>query len=126
MSNIDELDTFTRAYLETALWTGNDESDDSGGEPLDRNYGIDDFAPETVTQAVMDCADFRQMNKELLEQAGTEQQNGHDFSLSRNGHGCGFFDRGYASDVGDALQDAARTYGTFNLYVGDDGLIYGS
>lgn len=31
---------FLRGYLECALWLGTDESDDSGGRPLDENYTI--------------------------------------------------------------------------------------
>lgn len=33
MPIMTSLDSFTRAYIETALWSSNDESDESGGEP---------------------------------------------------------------------------------------------
>jgi len=47
---------------------------------------------------------------------------GHDFWLSRNGHGAGFFDRYYGPDARltrayRELQDAARACGSFDLYV---------
>lgn len=31
-------DEFVDAFFEAALWSSNDESDESGGEPMDANY----------------------------------------------------------------------------------------
>jgi hypothetical protein len=53
----------------------------------------------------------------------TPAQIGHDFWLTRNRHGAGFWDRGLG-DLGDKLTAAAHTYGESNLYVGDDGQVY--
>jgi len=113
-------DKFSRAYITAALWSTNDEE----GEPLDAKYGISDLAPATLVGMLGDCADFQAKHHELLDQAGDEEQNGHDYWLSRNGHGAGFFDRGYPDEVGEVLQDLARKEGEVNLYVGDDGKIY--
>lgn len=118
------MNAFQRAFLETALWSSTDESDDSGGEPLDKNYSISDFAPETLASLLKDCDDFSEANAELLARAGDDEQNGHDFWLTRNGHGAGFWGRGYGA-VGDKLSDACKPYGTVDLYVGDDGMIHG-
>lgn len=41
-------------------------------------------------------------------------QHGHDFALTRNGHGAGFWDRGYGP-VGDRLTDAAESYGEADI-----------
>jgi hypothetical protein len=52
-----------------------------------------------------------------------ETQIGHDFWLTRNGHGAGFWDRfssGEGEAYGRALTDAAKPYGSSYLYVGDD------
>jgi len=110
----DSLDAFTKAYLECALWSS------EGCE----EHGFSDIALDTNRQAIKDCAAFQTDNAELLKFAGDDIQNGHDFWLSRNGHGAGFFDRGYVDGVGKKLQEAARIYGTVELYVGDDGKIY--
>lgn len=48
---------------------------------------------------------------------------GHDFWLTRCGHGAGFWDRGLG-DIGCKLTEAASVYGSVDLYIGDDGLIY--
>ena len=47
----------------------------------------------------------------------------HDFWLTGNRHGAGFWDRGYGAD-GDTLTEAAHGYGDVDLYVGDDGQIH--
>lgn len=121
---MQDLDTFTRQYLETALWSSNDESTPQGGEPFDANYSIDDIAPECVAQAVEDCKAFQETSADDLARAGDASQNGHDFWLTRNRHGAGFWDRGYDKDVSKRLTDSCHAYGEINLYLGDDGLIY--
>jgi hypothetical protein len=118
-----KLDAFTRAYIEAALWSSTDESNDQGGDPLDANYSIDDIAPETMELIVEDCADFQNRFGHLLAEGGDEQA-GHDFWLTRVESGAGFWD-GDWPEHGDELTEAAQSYGNFNLYVGDDGLIYG-
>ena len=49
---------------------------------------------------------------------------GHDFWLTRNRHGAGFWDRGYPEAIGKALTDAAHAEGSADWCVGDDGNIY--
>lgn len=114
-----KLDKFTRAYLEAALFTSNDDND----EPLDKNFSVSDFAPEAVKQAVKDCESFQDKYADLLSEAGDSEQNGYDFWLTRNGHGAGFWDRDYG-EVGDALTRAAKAYGGTDAYVGDDDQLY--
>jgi hypothetical protein len=111
------LDDFTRGYIRAALWSTNDESDESGGVPLDENYGPEDLTVEALDKMIQDCDKFQQENSELLAQAGEPARNGHDFWLTRNGHGAGFWDRGYPEAIGEALSDAARKAGEVDLYV---------
>lgn len=116
-----ELDEFTRAYLEAALWSTNDESTPEGGEPLDANYTIDDFAPDALEKIKVDCTKFQAENwDDICSELGRA---GHDFWLTRCRHGSGFFD-GDWGDLGDKLTEACKAYKEINLYVGDDGLIY--
>lgn len=122
-SSSQRLSKFQQGFLEAALWSSTDNADDSGGEPLDKNYGISDIDPKTLASLLKDCDDFCEENAELLAQAGDDEQNGHDFWLTRNGHGAGFWDRGYGA-VGDKLSDACKPYGSVDLHVGDDGKIY--
>lgn len=114
---------FFQAFLVCALWSSTDNADESGGQPLDENYEIENIAPETLAKLRKDCENFCESEAELLEQAGDDAQNGHDFWLTRNGHGAGFWDRGYG-EVGKKLSAACEPYGSVDLYVGDDGKIH--
>lgn len=114
------MNTFLSAYIECALWSSTDDS----GEPLDSNYFPSDLSEKALTEMEADCADFQQANAELLMASGlSDEQAGHDFWLTRNGHGAGFWDRGLG-EVGKALTAASKPYGSQDLYVGDDGQIY--
>ena len=110
---------FVDSYLETAVWAGHDEE----GRALDRDYDATYFSDEAVLQAVQDSNDFIQANRADLESVGSEAMHGHDFFLTRNGHGTGFWDRGYG-EAGERLSAAARVYGTADVYVGDDGRLH--
>ena len=114
-----KLDDFVFGYIRAALWLSSDEY----GEPLDRDFTIDNFSDEAIAQAIEDCERFQDENADDLYDVGNEAQNGHDFWLTRNGHGAGFRDRDYGA-VGERLSLAARAFGEANLYVGDDGLLY--
>lgn len=114
---LNSIGDFTTAYIEAALWSTNDESDESGGVPLDENYGFSDLTNDALDKMIKDCRDFQSANAELLSRAGNDAQNGHDFWLTRNGHGAGFWDRGYDDEVGKGLTDAAHAYGNVYLYV---------
>lgn len=128
-----DLEQFLRAYIIAALWSSNDGSDESGGEPMDSNYDADDLAPATLVSMREDCAKFLADNAAdlaLYEEArpGNEQYSsadlaGHDFWLTRNGHGVGFWDRDIG-ELGDRLTTAAHAFTEVDLYVGDDGMIY--
>lgn len=122
-----KLDSFTQSYIETALWSSTDESDERGGEPLDRNYSTSDISCETLRKMVADAKQFQRKNKKFLDESGlSDSKAGNDFWLSRNGAGAGFFDHYPEVPHQDDLQEASRKAGSFDLYVGDDGEIYGS
>lgn len=113
-----DLDTFVKAYVECALWSSTDED----GESLDV-HGIDSVAPSALVSMADDCRDFMTANAADLADADPAQA-GHDFWLTRNRHGAGFWDGDYPSAIGQRLTKAAHVYGSADLYVGDDGLIY--
>ena len=131
----DKIDTFIRAYVDAMLWSSNDESDESGGEPLDKNYSIDDVAPSAMEKIVAECKRFQEENADDIATIpyrrtsdgnwSGEEQAGHDLWLTRNRHGVGFQDRDFIDeDVRDRLYANAQAYGEVNLIVGDDNLIY--
>lgn len=109
------------AYIECALWSSVDDNDC----PLDTNYDTDDISEESKQELGGYFVDFCQYTEKMIEQLPdwyTAEQFGHDFWLTRNGHGAGFWDRGLGK-LGDELTEAANTYGEVFLYV-SDGKIY--
>jgi hypothetical protein len=137
MNTVETIDSFTRAYIEAALWSSNDNADEQGGEPLDKNYSVDDIAQETLDEMIADCDQFHGENREDIDVMPNTPSRGHDgaytaderagydFWLTRNRHGCGFWDGDWPEPQAARLTNAAHAFGEYNLYVGDDGLIYG-
>lgn len=122
-ATFNTLDTFTQAYVEAMFWT--DCNEDSDGMAL---ATFAELAPEALDRIKADCAAFQAANASLLALAyatpgyGDESQAGHDYWLTRNGHGVGFWDRDIG-DLGDQLSEACG-HSTVYLHRGDDGLIY--
>lgn len=106
-------------YVTCAFWSDGQGRDTEGayvavnGEPL---------TPEAWTDALQDIAAFVHGNLADLIATGEAdwEQHGHDFWLTRNGHGAGFWDRGYPHDVAERLSGASRVYGAVNLVLEPD------
>lgn len=122
-------------YVDCAIWAGLDWSRcdrwtehacseecvaNGNPPPLEENYCADDIAPEALEEIRQDCASFIAANRDDLAQWAADQA-GHDFYLTRNGHGAGFWDRGL--EAGDRLAEAARVYGTSELHPAADGTL---
>lgn len=114
----DILDDFQRAYAECALWSSIDDK----GQPLDHGRDASDIAPETIAVMRTDCDAFRATHAADLKGIPDDQA-GHDFWLTRNGHGAGFWDRGLGAR-GERLTEACTAFPQMDLYVGDDGKVY--
>lgn len=102
------LDAFTRGYLDAAEWLLDDETDRSK---------IRGWSKDALDRAKKECAAFQRDNAALLDQyrkafapEDVDDCAGHDFYLTRCGHGTGFWDRDLG-DIGDKLTDAAHRCG---------------
>jgi hypothetical protein len=115
--------TFLDAYIAAALWSSSDDND----TPMNELYGAGDLSGELMAQMIDDCAAFLARRGDLLRDEDLVYA-GHDFWLTRNGHGAGFWDRPevYGEEEAQALTAIAESFGPVDLYVGDDGRIYGS
>ena len=79
-----------------------------------------------------DCTRFVEHNVMTLAALATVKdidwsKLGHDFWLSRNGHGAGFGDGDYPDPWDDLLKDACgwrTSFGEVHLYLGDDSQIH--
>jgi len=121
------LDSVVTAYMICALWS----SVDDDGEPLDGLYETWDLADEATASMIEDVQDFLDNVEEHdidWRSGWSAEQMGHDFWLTRNRHGAGFWDRYHGLDprgiVGSELTELAHPYGESVVYVGDDGKLY--
>jgi|SRR5215467_2931625 len=120
------LETVVVAYIEAALWSSTDEN----GEPLDGLYEPYDFADEanqSIHETVSDWLDLLEAEGIDWREFWSAEQLGHDFWLTRNRHGAGYWDRysnGLGETIGRKLTELAHAYGESDVYVGDDGSLY--
>lgn len=119
-----KIDPFVLGYLECAVWA---ESDEIGSATIEDIHG------GTLARMVLDCERFQEIYSAdlaayyIYNGRFDPSHAGHDFWLTRNRHGAGFWDRhGVPDDVGKRLTDAAHAFGPSSIYLGDDGKIYGS
>lgn len=112
------LNAFLNAYVTTALWS----STDSEGEHLDRWRDYSDIHPDTLTAMHAECAAFLAANRADIGNRLAEA--GHDFWLTRNGHGAGFRDGDWPEPAASRLDGASKAAGTRDLCIGDDGAIH--
>lgn len=125
------LEEFTQGFVECLLWTDEDNSKDdaeSNGKVWDDlDWSSENLAGQSTDRIEEVCRDFVIGNwEELCEYEGLGRSAdyiGHDFALSSNGHGTGFWDRG-AGGLGDRLHKAAKVYGESSLYFGQDWRVY--
>lgn len=109
--NMDEV---LSSYLETLLWTD---------ENLDERT-IYEISDESRQKSLLEINLFmEEINKsrKTIKEANSynSEQLGHNFLLSRNHHGAGFFD-----DNNNLLQELSNKFAECNAYVGDDNKIY--
>lgn len=130
-----------RQLAVTLLWSETDNADESGGEPLDANYTPEDIdtdslqelnnrfqsfveeAEKLITEKVGD--DWSSIDDFYTGSANSDYQTEHDFILTANGHGCGFWETSdWPEEVGKILTDLAKKHSEIHAEVGDDGKIY--
>lgn len=111
-----------RSYLTAAIWA---EQEQEGFDDIDYT----DIDIKETKKAKNDIRTFlKKVYQENLLDVMDASQFGHDFWLTRNGHGAGFWDRSYENDengdIGDRLTKIAKSFGEVELYKGDDGKPY--
>lgn len=106
------------SYIETALWSSTDEN----GEPLDSSkYADVEFSSDAISSMKQDIEDFIRQTETLVEPTSQVM---HDFWLTRNHHGAGFWDGDYPKELGEQLTTISHTFGECFIYVGDDKKFY--
>jgi hypothetical protein len=139
---IEEIEHVLKGYVEAMLWAnavcdiegcedraaGSDCEHSNGAE---KKFSLSDFSDADQTSMRDDVEDFvlgnlADFRKYLEEREYDPSQGtvadyfGHDFALTRNGHGAGFWDRGLGR-LGDRLSEASKVYGSSDIYISSDG-----
>lgn len=105
---------------------------DSSQSMTDAGLTEENIDPTSKFAQHEECRNFVNDNaadlQAYLDQLGFNTQSGwsqagHDFWLTRNGHGTGFWDRD-PGEVGQRLTAAAKVYGEAYVYMGDDGQVH--
>lgn len=117
--NQENLSAFIAGYVEALLWSSVVEQD---GETVN----ADNFPLSTAgaDRCAADCLAFCNANGAFVARAvglyGASQA-GHDFALTRNGHGAGYWDsEELPEDLRQHLTSAAQAAGEANLWLNDD------
>ena len=106
------------AYLTCAVWA------DSPDTELGKSRTVDDIGGASQERALIVCREFLRLHGQDLDDTGDgPEQWGHDLWLTRNGHGCGFWSRDYADDLGERLTVASKRLGEVYLDVSDTGFV---
>jgi len=122
---------FLLGYMTAALWsstydpTGGNEGDNE--YPIDSDFGIDDIDADLTERMIEDCKVFWRRNGCFVDARSEhhnrgeytiEQQAGHDFWLTRNGHGTGFWDRSELwGPYTEKFEKDAEWFGTHDITV---------
>jgi hypothetical protein len=122
----ESLKEFTAACIEALYFTETGETD----QP-DSDAQMDE---ETKLDLEADCRSWwRQFGCYVLTEAcvcerdggvSKAAQAGHDFWMTRNGHGCGFWDGDWSDNYSYMFSHGSNKYGVFDIIKGDDGKIY--
>lgn len=120
----------TTGYVECLKWSTSGDHKGVEHESLEQFS----MSAEAWSEAADDCRTFYLANRDDCTEAAARfsssagrsgyQGVGHDFWLTRVGHGAGFWDGDLPQALGERLTEASKTAGEVWPYIGDDGLIY--
>lgn len=112
-------------YIIALRWSETNHDEATGDDtPFDAiDAGLTDEAKATIRAEVNSFMLANQSDVHAFTEALGLEQLGHDFALTRNGHGAGFWDRGLG-DLGRRLTEVCKPYGEQHLILGDDGNVH--
>jgi hypothetical protein len=129
-----DLEVFVEHYVLAALWSSIEGTDPSGGKPLDDPKYSGKLTRKARAAMREDCQAWLNTNAELCAELRAKAEEfgygehvdcgtvdpiaaacAHDLWLTRNGHGCGFWDRGLG-ELGERLTASAKRAGERTLY----------
>lgn len=121
------VETFATAALHTALWADcmPESEDDDAETGMDsgeaQQYDLSDMSEASHATFVEVCKDFCEANAADLSDIEPGRA-GHDFWLTSQRHGAGYWDGDYPYELGQRLTKAAQVY-TFDGVWREDGVV---
>lgn len=115
------MKTTLRSYLETAFWSSNDIDTERSFETL--GFTPDDASKDLIHECQVDLDAFEALASENGIDLHYFPNWPHDFWLTRNRHGAGFWDGNYPIDIGKKLTDLSHLFSEVNLLLSDNGEI---
>lgn len=129
-----QVENAVQGALECALWLGQTyDAEAEETEASDLRHRAAEVPVDVLEALTEDVQTFLASNADLLEQAigrypdsstlghTVGEQIGHDFMLTRNHHGAGFWDRGLG-DLGDYLTRNCEPFGSWGLEADEDSM----
>ena len=108
---------FRKGYVDALLWSSvnNDAEDEQYFDELANGY--ENFGVDSQERIDKDCKDFLDKALKFIPEDSFGQA-GHDFALTRNEHGAGFWDREdeYGQDAAEKLNNIATSFGEVYLF----------
>ncbi len=104
----DAFDEFYEGYIQALTW--------SSGVPMARPG---DVSGDLEDRCIADCEAFLAKVKRGWIPHGLHSTAGHDFALTRNRHGAGFWDGDWPVN-GEALTALSHEFPEITIYRGDD------
>jgi hypothetical protein len=126
-----DCDSFTKAYVEAIFFT-----EAHSDNPELEHATIEQFTMASMAKIKADCRKFQQkvndagidLDEACLKvgQYSAEELAGHDFWLTRNHHGAGFWDGDWEDQAEKELTQISHEFGEISIILDDnDRLVYG-
>jgi hypothetical protein len=113
-----DIDTILKAYLECVIFTEEGYHDEDDNDSFE-GKGIYDFS-ETARKTAKDQIEwFVSAAADALDDISDESI-GHDIWYTRNGHGVGFWSRGYEKNIDETLCELCEILGNVDAYVSEN------
>jgi len=113
----DASEQFREGYATAILWANCYEENEAGEcEPVERYIDPNEITVDTDEANDFFSDNYAPMLALVESDKCNWSQHGVDLALTRNGHGAGFWDRGYG-EAGIILAAHARVYGEHSIYI---------
>lgn len=132
MSDQKAFNEFLAGYVAALLWSSTDTDDEGETVELDQfelsTAGADKCRADCLAFFGRNESDIREAAAIYVSSDGSTgfEMAGHDFALTRNRHGAGFWDGDLPHDLGARLTEASQCvpFGEVYPYLGDDGEVH--